>query len=391
MDLSHAWMRLLRQQSFRPRPSVRVRVLVCALFFAGTAIVVSRWGRERWIPVNRQTTYTATARAVEAATGAATLFTSTNVDPAQAKAQAGALAERYAAERVAEWQHGKEGQYQKAHDLAEKARQECDKAAASLTSFERQRREGPSLTAASPKPIVPPPMIDNPAWHDLQRQITDLEGRRDQLLIDRTPQHPAVQEIEGRLAQVKEQLVATVRQIPDTRAKNPATADAPAIAPPAADDMAAKEYERKHGELTAALEKSRVACQEAERAEKQAGQELAAVPQFVFEQPEPIQNLPQVNYGWRRLLWTTFASSLLMVFGIATVWLGASIDPPVASVEEVEGDLNEKVLGVLPFNGPAPDMAAIERQVRLRRAAIACGTILILGCPVVAIWGVMGI
>ena len=211
------------------------------------------------------------------------------------------------------------------------------------------------------------------------------------MLIDRTPLHPAVQEIEGRLAQVKEQLAATARQIPDNRVKNVAPPDAAAIAPPPVDDMAAREYDRKRGELTAALEKSRLACQEAERAEKQAGQELAAVPQFVFEQPEPMQNLPQVDYGWRRLLWTTFASSLLMVFGIATVWLGASIDPPVASVEDVEGDLNETVLGVVPFNGPVPDMAAIDRQARLRRAAIACGTILILGCPVVAVWGVLGI
>jgi hypothetical protein len=384
-------MRLLKRQTVRPQSSVRIRVLVCALLFAAAAIVISRWGRERWIPVNRQTTYTATARAVEALTGAATPFTTTDVNPAQAKAHAGILAERYAADRVAEWRRGKESSYQKSHDFAEKARQECDKNAASLTSFEQQRREGPSLPVASPKPIAPPPMIDNPAWLDLQRQVADLEGRRDQLLIDRTPQHPAVQEIEGSLAQVKQQLAATARQILDTRVKNPATADAAAIASPPVDDLAAKEYERKRGELTAAIEKSRLACQEADRAEKQAGQELAAVPQFVFEQSEPIQNLPQADYGWRRLLWTTFASSLLMVFGIATVWLGAGIDPPVVSVEDVEGDLNETVLGVLPFNGPAPDMAAIERQVRLRRAAIACGTILILGCPVVAIWGVLGI
>ena len=80
-----------------------------------------------------------------------------------------------------------------------------------------------------------------------------------------------------------------------------------------------------------------------------------------------------------------------MVFGIALVSLGAGIDPPVASIDEVEDDLDEPVLGILPFDGPAPDMAAIHRQAQLRRAAIACGVVLILACPVVATWGVMGI
>ena len=120
-------------------------------------------------------------------------------------------------------------------------------------------------------------------------------------------------------------------------------------------------------------------------------QELAAPPQFVFEQPEPVQNPPQVDYGWRRLLWTTFASSLLMVFGIASVSLGAGIDPPVASIDEVEDDLDEPVLGILPFDGPAPDTTAIHRQAQLRRAAITCGVVLILACPVVATWGIMGL
>ena len=65
-------------------------------------------------------------------------------------------------------------------------------------------------------------MIDNPLWLDLQRQVADLERRRDQLLVDRTPLHPSVQEIEGRLAEVKEQFAATPRQIPDNRVKNAA-------------------------------------------------------------------------------------------------------------------------------------------------------------------------
>jgi len=387
-----AWMRLLKRQTVRPRASVRIPVLACALIFAVTAMVVGRWGREHWTPVDRQTTYTATARAVETATGAATPFTSADVDPQRAQAAAGALAERFVAERTAEWRRGKADACQKAHDVAKKARQECRNGAALLSAFQRQRPERRSLPTASTKPPPRPAMIDNPAWLDLQRQVADLEGRRDQLLIDRTPLHPAVQEIDRRLAEAKEQLAATARQIPDTRAGSSGeVADAPALVPPAGDDPAVKQYEQKLAELTAALDKSRLACQEAERAEKQADQQLAAAPQFTFEHPEAVPNPPQIDYGWRRLLWTTFASSLLMVFGIVWVALGAGIDPPVASIDEVEDDLDEPVLGVLPSDGPPPDLAAIHRQAQRRRALIAFGTILILACPVVAAWGVLGI
>ena len=134
-----AWMRLLKRQTVRPRSSVRIPVLVCALIFAVTAVVVNRWGRERWVPVSRQTTYTATAHAVETATGVRTPFTVTDVDPRRAKESAGVLAERYAAHRVAEWRRNAEDKCQKARDAAEKARQECRENAARLAAFERQR------------------------------------------------------------------------------------------------------------------------------------------------------------------------------------------------------------------------------------------------------------
>ena len=81
----------------------------------------------------------------------------------------------------------------------------------------------PPRTAGSTTSTPPPPqpaMVDNPVWLDLQRQVSGLEARRDQLLIDRTPLHPAVQEIDRRLAEAKEQLATTAHQIPDNRASS---------------------------------------------------------------------------------------------------------------------------------------------------------------------------
>jgi hypothetical protein len=386
-----AWMRQFRRRTVRPRSSVRVPVLVCALMFAITATVVNRWGRQHWTPVNRQTTYTATVLAIEKRTGATTPYTITDTDPRRAKSLASVLAERYAAERTAEWGRIADDKRRKARDLVEKTRQEYRGDAARLSAFEQQRNEGPSLADASRKLAAKPAMIDNPVWLDLQRQISDLERRRDQLLVDRTPLHPAVQEIEGRLTEVKQELAATVRQIPDARVRNGGSPDTPSIALPQIDEIAAKEHRQKLAELTASLGKSRLACQEAERAEQRANQESVAAPQFAFERPEAVQNPLQVDHGWRRLLWTTFASGLLMVFGIAVVSLGATIEPPLASVDEVEAALGESVLGAFPDDDLEPDVDAIGRQWQLRRTALAAGVILILACPVVAVWGVMGI
>ncbi len=384
-------MHRLRRQTVRPRAAIRVPLLTFPLVFAVTALIVAYWGRDRWIPVNEQTTYTTTVRAVETASSAATPFTVTDSDPQRAKASADALAERFAAQRVAKWRRNKADESQRAHDLAEKARQKCRENADLLSALERQRPEKPPVSAESVKPPPQPEMIDNPLWLDLHRQIGELEARREQLLIDRTPRHPAVREIDERLAETTEQLAATARRIPDSRASGDRPAAAPAIVPPASDGPAARQYEQKLAELTAALEKSRLACQQAERAEEQAGQQLAATPQFTFAQREIVQNLPQTDYGWYRLLWTTFASGLLMAVGVCSVFLGTGIDPPVASIDEIEEYLNEPILGTLPSDGPPPNLRAIDRETQLRRAFIAFGTILILACPVVAVWGIAGI
>lgn len=86
-------MHRLRRQTVRPRAAIRVPLLTFPLVFAVTALIVAYWGRDRWIPVNEQTTYTTTVRAVETASSAATPFTVTDSDPQRAKASADALAD----------------------------------------------------------------------------------------------------------------------------------------------------------------------------------------------------------------------------------------------------------------------------------------------------------
>jgi hypothetical protein len=391
MPITKLCERLHGRGTVRPR-SGGFPLLLCVLMFALTATVVNRLGRERWTPVSGRPTYTATAYAVDSQTGAKTPFTFTAGDPQRAAETANEVAESYAGDRVAQWRHGVERRRVKAHESAEKTRQEYRESQVRLDAFKRQLCEAAQAHADASRPEKrQPTMIENPRWADLSRRASDLERRHEQLLQDRTPLHPAVLEITAHLTEAQEQLAAVPRQIAGKESKTSSADNSPVLVPPRIDDVAASKNQRALDDLTAAVEQSRLACRSAERRQQQTAEQQRAGPQLVIESAETAQNAPQVDYGWRRLLWTTFATSLLMAFGVGSVAAGARIEPPVASIEEVKSALGKSVIGVMPADTPGLDATAIGRQMQARRATMAIGLIMIVACPVVAIWGVMGI
>jgi hypothetical protein len=392
MPISRLYERLQGLQTVRPR-SGGIPVLLCVLMFALTATVVNRLGRERWTPVSRQPTYTATAYTVDSQTGVKTPFAFTAGEPQRAADTANELAESDANDRVAKWRRVAERKQVKAHEAAEKARQECRESQERLDAFKRQLREaGESHTQAeaSRRQKRQPTLVENPRWTDLNRQVSDLERRREQLLQDRTPLHPAVVEATARLKEAQDQLAAVPRQIPG---KEPKASDAerPASVTPPIDAATVAKNQRTLDELSAAVEKSRLALQQAERLQQQAAEQHRAGPQLVIEAAKTVQNAPRVDYGWRRLLWTTFATAILMAFGVGSVAAGAKIEPPVATADEVTAVLGKPVIGKMPADTPGLDPTAIAHQKQLRRAAMTIGLMMIGVCPIVALWGVMGI
>jgi hypothetical protein len=393
MPIARLSERLQGQRTVRPR-SAGIPVLLCVLMFALTATVVNRLGRERWTPVNRQPTYTATAYAVDTQTGVRTPFTFTAADPQRAAETTNELAESYASDRVGQWRHAAERRQVKAHESAEKARLEHRESQGRLDAFKRQlsdagrsQAQASSIRRQKPQPT----MIENPRWADLNQRVSDLERRREQLLQDRTPQHPAVLELTSRLKDAQEQLAAVPRQIPGREPKAADAENPPALVPPRVDEATAAKNQRVLDELNAAVEKSGLALRHAERLQQLAAEQQHAGPQLVIENAKTVRNAPQVDYGWRRLLWTTFATSLLMAFGVGSVAAGARIEPPVASVEEVTSVLGKSVIGTMPAETPGLNSSTIRCQGQVRRATMAIGLIMIVTCPIVAIWGVMGI
>jgi len=307
---------------------------------------------------------------------------------------------------LAEWKLRTEGPYLKARAAAEKARQEHVENTARLEAFRRQLAETADAARAkaaakAPEKPLPPPMVDNPQWLDLERQLAELQRRCDELLLDRTPLHPLVVDLTGRMAIIQEKLTATPRLIPSGNTESPVLADtSPAAETPTADaeggdrdgDRIAKENQARLGELTAAVERARQAREQAELAEKRALQTLQAGPRYAIEPAQVVERLPQPDYGWRRLAWTTLFSGVLMALGVGTVAAGANVEPPVASIAELKADLDVPILGPIPADDPVADPAAVSRRrSSVRRTMIGIGLALIAASPVVAIWGVIGI
>ena len=387
----------------RPRNVVRLAsaarapILVCLLAFGLTAIVVYRWGRESWIPISTKPVYTATAcvvqRQVEGSVGTRIPFEYTDDARERAVEVANAQTERYVRDRRAEWTRRTEGPCRQAKANIEKARQEHAEAVARLEAFQRELAEAAANVQRKEAMRLPRP-ADNPQWLDLHRRFTDLQRRYDELLVERTVLHPAVVDVALRMATIKEQLDVTPQRRTSVGDELPVRIELPSedSAPTEADQRIAEQNQRKLDELTQAVDRAAQAIDDATAAQQRAIQAQQAGPKFFIEPAQVVEIPPRIDYGWRRLMSTTFATGLLMMFGVGFVAIGRGIEPRVASVAEVEADLGVPLVGMIPADDPAADPAAASRrQSRDRRTMISVGTLLMLLCGAVAIWGVTGI
>ena len=400
------WIR--PQQTVRPRSNGKVPVLLCLLVAGMTALVVYRWGHEKWLPVRAKPTYTATAYVVEHPRNAATdgradvggsrfdessaggtrvPLVNTDADPRRAREAAGSMAELYVGDRRKEWRSRVEGQRIEARRSVEQAHLERDESVARLEAFVQKLRYADAKQPSATTDVKSrPSMVTNPRWLELERQSAELIHSREELLVDRTHLHPAVREVSDKIVEIERRMADIPREIPDSQAEAEIEASRRQVA-----ERLEKEYQRRLAELTAAVEQTRKTCEEAELAERRAMQGMQSGPQYSVEHARLVENPPSVDYGWRRLMWTTLAAGLMMAFGAGSLSLGAGIEPPVATAAEVRAKTGKSIIGTIPADDPTPDTAEIGRQRRIRRTTIVLGLLLMLSCPAAAVWGVLGI
>jgi hypothetical protein len=387
------------KQTVRPRSARWMPVPLCLVVFCLTAIVVYGWGTEIWIPRDAKAKPSATAYVIERAAKAGPSdaripMAANDDDPRRAEAAANARAEAYVKDRQAQWQESTAGAYRKAQQAAEQASREHAQNEDRLATFRRQMAEAtaqPQATEAQHENSSSPVMIDNPKWLDLNHQLGELQRRRTSLLIDRTPAHPAVEDVAVRIKDLQRQMATVPRQIVGTASAKPKISAAPAKIMPASKDSTASQAAEKLGELKAAVETTRLACQQAEAAEKQARDAQNAGPQYTVVYAQAPEIAPTPDYGWQRLMYTTLAAGALMAFGASTLAAGANIQPPVASVAEVQAATGVSVMATIPATNPGPSPLWLSRrQRRVRHTLLAVGLLLMLACPAAAIWGLMG-
>jgi capsular polysaccharide biosynthesis protein len=119
------------------------------------------------------------------------------------------------------------GAHLRARAAADRARSELRRAESDLRQFARQQFEqsrqrslklekavvllSPAKPAARPEPVDP--KIENPAWAELNEQVTKLKDERAKLLTTRTAEHPAVKDVDADLARLETILAGIPRYL----------------------------------------------------------------------------------------------------------------------------------------------------------------------------------
>lgn len=414
--MSTFWKR--SRETVRVTTSRRSVALLSLVVFCLTASVTYWRGSQRWTPVDPRPTFAASVEVVER--GGATAvgdtsaihpnpedrqsFSHTANTPEQAAKEAAASADRHIAERRERWKMESEAPYLAAHQELAGARQAYADATQQLETFRRAldavqaaaQAESQSKPSAAPEAT----MIENPRWRELQDELTSLQTRQKELLVERTSFHPAVQDVVARMESVQEKMIGVPPRIATVNAQSPSFREPPAPTAairPLKGEFAARrgiaaQDQAKLAWLEAAVDRTERKCREAEAAEKRAAQARRSQPAFVVQPAQVVEHAAPPDFGWRRLIATTLATSLIMAIGFGSFAMGRSIAPAVVSGAQLEAELGMPILGVVPAAGPKLDTAAIRQgQSRLKRALVGIGLLLMCVCPILAIWGVLGI
>jgi len=317
-------------------------------------------------------------------------------DPRQAAEMAESLARDYVNTRLSQWRRESEAILQAARLQVAQTRDEYAAAMARLTAWKRHMTL--EVQAAARRAVAEsaeknaPATVENPRWKALNQQLRERLQALERLSVNRTRLHPAVQEAEDRVAEIRAQLAAEPPQISNPQAKAAAAQPTEKSIWRQVVARATEENRARLDELSAAVERARLACGRAERRENLAWQKSQSPPRLAVR-PATVEKNPALAVtDYRRLMWIALAAGTLMALGTMILLRGAAIDPPLRSAAEARAIMRDAaILATIPAETPRPDDAVINRQYVRRRALIAAGPLLMLACPAAAAWCMLAI
>ena len=226
---------------------------------------------------------------------------------------------------------------EQAHSAAQAQVQQVERqASAAQKRFESLRQHRlQALTNLWP-PVAPsqPATVENPRWTEICHRLADLEERKRTLLLQRTPLHPSVQEIDMRINDVQREMASLPPKITQEPAGVSPRSSVPPEAPAAAEVQAAQQAaEQLKHDLHQAQSLERAAL--AARGEELRIDLLAAEP------------LPPPPHAGTAFLGKALATATTAVLGLGMVSFGASLEPALSSVAELQALLPAPVVGVI--------------------------------------------
>jgi uncharacterized protein involved in exopolysaccharide biosynthesis len=358
---------------------------------------------------------------------------------AQYSAQlANTLAGCYADDCRAEWKRQTQRAYAAAREATDRAQQEFLQAKAGLEEFAQQhlsspqpgqsanpidanqqqagngspgptepRQSDPQTPAAatpSDQPSVGAPSPgESPEWIELSQRLAVLKRRRAELLTDRTPLHPEVQETDLQIAALERQLAAIPREVsaksPDQPAAADESSDEQGSVPPAGDEARATgvtpvppagnraETARTFQTLKQAADQTTAAYLKAFQQERGAWQEHQREPRIDLDLARP--SPPRVPTAPPRLalLLAALAAGLTVAAGVVMISAGAAVQFPLTTVEQARNALPVPVVGIIPETHPTRQPTSVPRRPGIIRwILIAGGLVVISACVGMLLW-----
>jgi len=230
--------------------------------------------------------------------------------------------------------------------------------------FEAQRRfellrdrQLRALSSPGPVSAPQPAMVENPAWTKLSHRLAELEEHKRVLLLECTPLHPSVQEADHRITDVLREMAS----IPAKIAQDPPVVLPASILPPDGPDASEVEAAQQ------AVERVKQDLQQAQAIERAAigtrGEELKV--DLIASEPLPTPSAPPhadaITLGKALVIATT------SVVGLGMISLGASLEPAISSIGQLQAILPAPVVGVIPATYPSRRSTTAPQRRRLAR------------------------
>lgn len=268
--------------------------------------------------------------------------------------------------------------------------------------LESGRQTHAAVNSAGP----PAARSENPRWVRLTRELEGLRSDLAIMLIERTPAHPAVQDLQRRIRELEIHLKSMPRfvaaaqvfegnrsgqQTGDTMAGVPANkanaAPGTSRSPPdpapsgeaGAHRQAAQTYRKYKDEwLAAACELDQAEATERQQWGRGSAQGARGSDRLVLRLPEGVQ-AEALATNWSHVAALALAAGLTAAFGTLLVCAGLDIDIPLASATHVRKRLKAPILGVVRLPTDTPP-GATESVWGRKVGLMAAGCLVLAGC-----------